>query len=186
MVNLTVFSTQTEDVLQGDSEEVIAELLALNGSSAGARPKALIGVDKERKNISYGANLLNDGFEPWMVKFPNSLDGKDAGAIEYVYALMAVDAGINMPEVHLFPSQKGNGYFAVKRFDRNGDKRLHMHTVSGLIHSNFRFSSLDYEDLLSLTGVLTKDIREVEKMFRLAVFNVMAHNRDDHAKNFRF
>ncbi|RZM19602.1 MAG: type II toxin-antitoxin system HipA family toxin, partial [Pedobacter sp.] len=113
MVNLTVFSTQTEDVLQGDSEEVIAELLALNGSSAGARPKALIGVDKERKNISYGANLLNDGFEPWMVKFPNSLDGKDAGAIEYVYALMAVDAGIDLPEVHLFHSQKGNGYFAV-------------------------------------------------------------------------
>ena len=186
MIDLDVLATQTEDVLQGDSEEVIAELLALNGSSAGARPKALIGVDGKRKNISYGANLLNDGFEPWMVKFPNSLDGKDAGAIEYVYALMAVDAGIKMPDVHLFPSQKGNGYFAVKRFDREGNKRLHMHTVSGLVHSNFRFPSLDYEDLLSLTGVLTKDIREVEKMFRLAVFNVMAHNRDDHAKNFSF
>ncbi len=61
-----------------------------------------------------------------------------------------------------------------------------MHTVSGLIHSNFRFPSHDYEDLLALTNVLTKDIREVEKMFRLAVFNVMAHNRDDHAKNFSF
>lgn len=186
MIDLDVLATQTEDVLQGDSEEVIAELLALNGSSAGARPKALIGVDAERKNISYGANLLGDDFEPWMVKFPNTLDGKDAGAIEYVYALMAVDAGIKMPEVHLFPSKKGNGYFAVKRFDREGNKRLHMHTVSGLVHSNFRFPSLDYEDLLSLTGVLTKDIREVEKMFRLAVFNVMAHNRDDHAKNFSF
>ncbi|WP_439479886.1 type II toxin-antitoxin system HipA family toxin [Chryseobacterium aquaticum] len=186
MIDLDVLATQTEDVLQGDSEDVIAELLALNGSSAGARPKALIGVDAKRKNISYGANLLNDGFEPWMVKFPNSLDGKDAGAIEYVYALMAVDAGINMPEVHLFPSKKGGGYFAVKRFDREGNKRLHMHTVSGLVHSNFRFPSIDYEDLLSLTGVLTKDIREVEKMFRLAVFNVMAHNRDDHAKNFSF
>jgi serine/threonine-protein kinase HipA len=186
MIDLDILATQTEDVLQGDSEEVIAELLALNGSSAGARPKALIGVDTERKNISYGANLLNDDFEPWMVKFPNSLDGKDAGAIEYVYALMAVNAGIHMPNVHLFPSQKGNGYFAVKRFDREGNKRLHMHTVSGLVHSNFRFPSLDYEDLLSLTGVLTKDIREVEKMFRLAVFNVISHNRDDHAKNFSF
>ena len=186
MIDLDVLATQTEDVLQGDSEEVIAELLALNGSSAGARPKALIGVDAERKNISYGANLLSDNFEPWMVKFPNSLDGKDAGSIEYIYALMAVDAGIKMPEVHLFPSKKGNGYFAVKRFDREGNKRHHMHTVSGLVHSNFRFPSLDYEDLLSLTGVLTKDIREVEKMFRLAVFNVMAHNRDDHAKNFSF
>lgn len=186
MIDLDVLATQTEDVLQGDSEEVIAELLALNGSSAGARPKALIGVDAKRKNISYGANLLSDNFEPWMVKFPNSLDGKDAGSIEYIYALMAVDAGIKMPEVHLFPSKKGGGYFAVKRFDREGNKRLHMHTVSGLVHSNFRFPSLDYEDLLSLTGVLTKDIREVEKMFRLAVFNVMAHNRDDHAKNFSF
>lgn len=186
MIDLDTLATQTEEVFEGDSEEVITELLALNGSSAGARPKALIGVDAKRKNISYGANLLGDGFEYWMVKFPNSFDGKDAGAIEYIYALMAIDAGIKMSEVHLFSSRKGNGYFAVKRFDREGNKRLHMHTVSGLVHSNFRFPSLDYEDLLSLTGILTKDIREVEKMFRIAVFNVMAHNRDDHAKNFSF
>ncbi|MDR2235351.1 MAG: type II toxin-antitoxin system HipA family toxin [Chryseobacterium sp.] len=186
MIDLDVLATQTEEVLKGGSEEMIAELLALNGSSAGVWPKALIGVDAERKNISSGANLLSYGFEPWMVKFPNSSDGKDAGAIEYVYALMAVDAGIKMPEVHLFSSQKGDGYFAVKRFDRKGTQRYHMHTVSGLVHSNFRLPSLDYEDLLSLTGVLTKDIREVEKMFRLSVFNVMAHNRDDHAKNFSF
>lgn len=186
IIDLDVLASQTKEVLEGGSDEVIAELLALNGSSAGARPKALIGVDKERKNISYGAHQLSDGFEPWMVKFPNSQDGNDSGAIEYVYALMATKAGIAMPNVHLFSSQKGNGYFAVKRFDREGNERLHMHTVSGLIHSNFRFPSLDYEDLLSLTSYLTKDIREVEKMFRLAVFNVMAHNQDDHAKNFSF
>ena len=186
IIDLDVLASQTKEVLEGNSDEVIAELLALNGSSAGARPKALIGVDKERKNISFGAHQLSDGFEPWMVKFPNSQDGNDSGAIEYVYALMATEAGIAMPNVHLFSSQKGNGYFAVKRFDREGNKRLHMHTVSGLIHSNFRFPSLDYEDLLSLTSYLTKDIREMEKMFRLAVFNVMAHNQDDHAKNFSF
>ena len=186
IIDLDVLASQTKEVLEGDSDEVIAELLALNGSSAGARPKALIGVDKERKNISFGALQLSDDFEHWMVKFPNSQDGKDAGAIEYVYALMATEAGIVMPNVHLFSSQMGNGYFAVKRFDRSENKRLHMHTVSGLIHNNFRFPSLDYEDLLSLTSFLTKDIREVEKMFRLAVFNVMAHNRDDHAKNFTF
>lgn len=186
IIDLDVLASQTKEVLEGGSDEVIAELLALNGSSAGARPKALIGVDKERKNISYGAHQLSDGFEPWMVKFPNSQDGNDSGAIEYVYALMATKAGIAMPNVHLFSSQKGNGYFAVKRFDREGNERLHMHTVSGLIHSNFRFPSLDYEDLLSLTNFLTKDIREVEKMFRLAVFNIMAHNQDDHAKNFSF
>ena len=39
---------------------------------------------------------------------------------------------------------------------------------------------------MALTMVLTRDIREAEKMFRLAAFNVLAHNRDDHAKNFSF
>jgi serine/threonine-protein kinase HipA len=185
-VDLDLLALQTEKVLEGSSEDVITELLALNGSSAGARPKALIGVDRERKSILYGAQNLTDTFEHWLVKFSNSQDGPDSGAIEYVYALMAVEAGILMPDVHLFPSQKGSGYFAVKRFDRQGNKRLHMHTVSGLLHSNFRLPSLDYEDLLTLTATLTRDIREVEKMYRLAVFNVMAYNRDDHSKNFSF
>ena len=185
-IDLDHLATQTEKILEGASGEIITELLALNGSSAGERPKALIGVDQARKNIFYGVNQLNDGFEHWLVKFPNSQDGLDSGAIEYVYALMAKEAGLYFPDVHLFSSQKGNGFFGVKRFDRQENKRFHMHTVSGLIHSNFRFPSLDYEDLLSLTMALTKDIREVEKMFRLAVFNVMAHNRDDHAKNFSF
>ena len=185
-INLDILASQTEQVLEGESGEVINELLALNGSSAGARPKALIGLDSKRKNISHGTGDLKNGFEHWIVKFPNTQDGNDSGAIEYVYSIMAENAGIEMPVTHLFPSKKGSGYFAVKRFDRDKNKRFHMHTVSGLVHSNFRFPSHDYGDLLALTKVLTKDIREVEKMFRLAVFNVMAHNRDDHAKNFSF
>ena len=185
-IDLDILAAQTQEVLQGHSEEVLKELLALNGSSAGARPKALIGVDPNKNNIIYGSEQLKTGFEHWIVKFPNSLDGMDSGAVEYVYSLMAKDAGIEMPTTHLFPSQKGNGYFAVQRFDRDTDKRYHMHTASGLLHNNFRFPSLDYEDLITLTNFITKDIREVEKIFRLAVFNVMSHNRDDHSKNFSF
>jgi serine/threonine-protein kinase HipA len=185
-INLDHLALQTEEVLQGSSEEVIKELLALNGSSAGARPKALVSVSEDRQQITYGSNKITNGCEPWLVKFSNMQDGQDAGAIEYVYALMAKEAGVLMPDIHLFSSQKGAGYFAVKRFDRDGSKRVHMHTASGLLHSDFRTPSLDYEDLLNLTGALTRDIREVEKMYRLAVFNVMAHNRDDHAKNFSF
>lgn len=186
LIDLDHLALQTEEVLQGSSEDVLQELLALNGSSAGARPKALIAVSNDRKQITHGTEQLQQGFEPWLVKFPNTQDGQDAGAIEYVYALMAKEAGVMMPNVHLFSSKKGAGYFAVKRFDRNGSQRQHMHTASGLLHSDFRTPSLDYEDLLNLTGALTKDIREVEKMYRLAVFNVLAHNRDDHAKNFSF
>lgn len=185
-ISLDNLASQAQDVLDGTSDDVLQELLALNGSSAGARPKALIGVNQDRTHIVHGVNDLPDGYAPWMVKFANSQDGLDAGAIEYVYALMAVDAGINMPDVHLFPAQKGGGYFAIKRFDRDGNKRYHMHTACGLLHSDFRTPSLDYEDLIALTGMLTRDVREVEKMYQLAVFNVLAHNRDDHAKNFSF
>lgn len=186
VIDLDQLAIQSQEVLQGSSDEVIKELLTLNGSSAGARPKALVGISQNRQQIVHGTHKIEEGFEPWLVKFTNSQDGQDAGAVEYVYALMAKEAGIVMPEVHLFPSQKGAGHFAVKRFDYDGHQRLHMHTVSGLLHSDFRIPSLDYEDLLNLTGALTKDIREVEKMYRLAVFNILAHNRDDHAKNFSF
>ncbi len=185
-INLDVLASHAMEVLDGEAEGVLQELLALNGSSAGARPKAVIGVDKACKNIIHGAHKLPDGFSPWLVKFPNAQDGADAGAIEYVYGLMAVEAGVAMTQTHLFPAQKGAGYFATARFDREGQSRVHTHTACGALHSDFRTPSLDYEDLLALTGMLTRDVREVEKMFRLAVFNVLAHNRDDHSKNFTF
>tara|TARA_R110002072_G_scaffold106341_8_gene231886 strand:- start:1575 stop:2819 length:1245 start_codon:yes stop_codon:yes gene_type:complete len=185
-INLDNLASQAQEVLDGTSDDVLAELIALNGSSAGARPKALIGVNEKRDHIIHGLHDLPAGYAPWMVKFPNSQDGLDAGAIEFVYALMAKEAGITMPDVHLFQAERGAGYFAIKRFDRDGDKRYHMHTACGLLHSDFRTPSLDYEDLIALTGMLTRDVREVEKLYQLAVFNVLAHNRDDHSKNFSY
>jgi len=185
-VDLNLVASQAQEVLEGSSSEFVSRLLALNGSSSGARPKALIGVSENKERILHGKESFTAEYEPWLVKFPNTQDGIDAGAIEYVYALMAKQSGILMPEVHLFSAHEGPGYFAAKRFDRNGANRLHMHTASGLLHADFRFPSLDYQDLLNLTSMLTRDVREVEKMYRLAVFNVLAHNRDDHAKNFSF
>ncbi len=185
-INLDNLASQAQEVLDGTSDDVLAELIALNGSSAGARPKALIGVNEKRDHIIHGVHDLPAGYAPWIVKFPNSEDGLDAGAIEFVYALMAKEAGITMPDVHLFQAERGAGYFAIKRFDRDGDKRYHMHTACGLLHSDFRTPSLDYEDLIALTGMLTRDVREVEKLYKQAVFNVLAHNRDDHSKNFSY
>jgi serine/threonine-protein kinase HipA len=185
-IELDTLAQQAQEVLDGAADTVLTELIALNGSSAGARPKALIGVNDTRDHIIHGAQTLPGGYTPWMVKFPNSQDGADAGAIEYVYALMAKEAGITMPDIHIFPAQRSAGYFAIKRFDREGNTRYHMHTACGLLHSDFRTPSLDYEDLIALTSMLTRDIREVERIYQLAVFNVLAHNRDDHSKNFSY
>jgi len=173
-------------ILAGNSEEVFTDLLTLNGSSAGASPKAMIGVNTDKSVIIHGVSSLPDNFEHWLVKFPNIIDGKDSGAIEYVYSQMARNAGVAIDDTYLFPAKQGPGYFAIKRFDRDQNKKLHLHTACGLLHSDFRTPSLDYADLIKATLYLTKDNNEALKMYRLAVFNVLARNRDDHAKNFSF
>ncbi|MCX7115957.1 MAG: type II toxin-antitoxin system HipA family toxin [Gammaproteobacteria bacterium] len=185
-LDLDDLASDAAQVLSGEADDVLQTLLALNGSSAGARPKALIGVDKNKKKMIHNAHVMPKTYTHWLVKFPNAQDGLDAGAIEYVYSLMARLAGLNMTESYLFPAKKSSGYFATKRFDRIQEQRPHVHTACGLLHSDFRTPSLDYMDLLALTEMLTRDVREVEKMFRQAVFNVLSHNRDDHAKNFSF
>ena len=185
-IDLDRLARHSQNVLEGDAEDVLGELLALNGSSAGARPKALIGFNHKNGRIIHGHQTLPPDYEPWIVKFANSQDGPDAGVVEFVYSEMARQAGLTIPNTHLFSAKGAGGYFAVKRFDRNADQRVHMHTSCGLLHSDHRVPALDYQDLLKLTMFLTQDVRESEKMFRLAVFNVMSHNRDDHSKNFSF
>mgnify|MGYP000004989433 CR=1 FL=1 len=50
-----------------------------------------------------------------------------------------------------------------------------------------RRSDLDYHILMKLTKIITRDNKDdVENMFRRMCFNVFAHNRDDHSKNFTY
>jgi serine/threonine-protein kinase HipA len=172
-------------VLAGENEEVFEELLRLNGSSSGARPKIVAQVSTDKKRIIHGQQELQSGFAHWMIKFPSSQDARDMGAIEYAYSLMAKDAGVEMPETHLFRTKR-NKYFGTKRFDRDGDARIHMHSLGGLIHADHRSPSLDYDTVLRVTLALTRNIQDAEKAYALACFNVLAHNRDDHVKNFSF
>jgi len=172
-------------VLVGENEEVFEDLLRLNGSSSGARPKIVAQVSTDKKRIIHGQQELQPGFAHWMIKFPSSLDARDAGAIEYAYSLMAKDAGVEMPETHLFRTKR-NKYFGTKRFDRDGDARIHMHSLGGLIHADHRSPSLDYDMALRVALALTRNIQDAEKVYALACFNVLAHNRDDHVKNFSF
>ena len=172
------------NILKGSSYEFLDTLLAIGGSSAGARPKIMAQIDNQN-NIIQRRQKLMDGFEHYIIKFPNSNDGLNIGKIEYIYSLMAKKANIEIPNTKLLKGKKSS-YFAIKRFDRIQDNRVHIHSVAGLIHSDFRIPSLDYDDLLTLCFHITKDINEVKKLFKLAVFNLFTHNRDDHAKNFSF
>lgn len=185
-LSLDKIDTDVNEILDGDSVDVIRKLLELGGSSAGARPKILVGYNEKKLKIVSGQLALPNGYESWLIKFASSLDQRDIGNIEYAYSLMAKAAGVEMPQTQLFKDQSSKAYFGVKRFDRVGSRRLHVHTASGLLHADHRIPSLDYESILRCTLALNRDMREVAKVFRLAAFNVLSHNRDDHSKNFSF
>ena len=185
VLELDKIARDAATVLKGDEGPVIEQLLKLNGASAGARPKVVAQVSADKKRIVHGPAKLAEGYTHWMIKFPAINDDASVGAVEYAYSLMARAAGIAMPDTHLFSAKKKR-YFGIKRFDREGDRRIHMHSLSGLLHADHRTASLDYDGFLKATQILTKDITEAERSFRLACFNVLARNRDDHAKNVSF
>lgn len=185
VLQLDKIARDAATVLNGEQGPIIEQLLKLNGASAGARPKIVAQVSADRKRIVHGPAALADGYAHWMIKFPSANDEANIGAVEYAYSLMARAAGVAMPDTHLFTAKKKR-YFGIKRFDREGDRRIHMHSLSGLLHADHRTASLDYDGFLKATQILTKDVTEVERAFRLACFNVLARNRDDHAKNISF
>ena len=168
--SLDEISLEIAEFQKNNNEEYVEDLLARGGSSAGARPKVLMQLKNEN----------------WLIKFPSNNDPKDIGAIEYAYHFMAKEAGLDVPKAHLFPSRYSPGFFASKRFDKEGSNRVHMHTVSGLLHADHRVPCLDYKMIMRATHSLTANIQECEKQYRQCVFNVLSHNRDDHSKNFSF
>lgn len=185
-LKLDNIANEMKRVLDGLDSDILDELYQLGGSSGGARPKIFIGFNPKTQHITHGTNRLPEGYEHWIIKFPSSTDSVDIANIEYAYYKMALDAGIEMNTCKLFKGKSGRMYFGTKRFDRIGNDRLHMHSASGLMHDNFRLSTMDYGHLMDCAFRLENHVFAYDKIFRLASFNVFAHNRDDHSKNFSF
>ena len=185
-IELDSLSGEVDRILDGEESLVLDELLKLNGSSGGARPKIVACVSSDRKQIIHGGKSVPDGFTPWIIKFSEKHDPQSSGELEYRYSLAAKAAGITMPETHLFPLKDGRGCFGVQRFDRTLKGKVHTHTACGLLHASHRFASLDYENLLKLTWILTRNHADVVEMVRRMIFNIKSGNKDDHSKNFSF
>lgn len=163
---------ECKNILLLKATDELDELYHLGGTSGGARPKIMTEIEGKH----------------WIIKFPAHVDRENSGKMEYDYSVCAKKCGIIMEETALFPSKECKGYFGTCRFDRGEDgKRIHMLTVAAILELDFEQPSLDYHSLMKLTKILTQNSEEdMENMFRRMCFNVFAHNRDDHAKNFSF
>lgn len=173
--DLDYLSKQCQKILKTEYSPDLDVLYKLGGGIGGARPKILTHIEDK----------------DWIIKFLAGIDGPNCGLREYIYSECARKCGIKMTETRLFPSKICDGYFGTVRFDRipyeGKMKKVHMATAAAILEADFMSPCLDYSVLMKLTHVLTRgNAEDMENMFRRACFNVFAHNRDDHAKNFTF
>lgn len=182
-LELLALARQVQAVVADRDTAALKQLLVLGGSPQGARPKALVQYDAAAGAVSTRSDAPGS---PWLVKFPGRHEHREVCAIEACYARLAQACGLDMPRTRYFDLGPRHAAFGIERFDRRDGMRVPMHSLAGALHADFRLPGVSYQTLLRATRLFTHSEREVEKAFERCVFNVVFHNRDDHAKNFSF
>jgi serine/threonine-protein kinase HipA len=157
----------------GRRHDGLQDILRVGTSAGGARAKAIVAWNRDTNEVRSGQVKAPAGFDYWLLKFDGVSANKDKEledpkgytVIEYAYALMATDAGIEMSECRLL-EEGGRRHFMTRRFDRPSDGgKLHMQSLGALAHFDFNSAgAYSYEQ----------------------AFNVVARNQDDHVKNIAF
>jgi len=180
---------------QTDKDSMRA-IMQVGTSAGGARAKALIAINKTRNEIRSGQIDAPAGFEHYLLKFDGITergskretfgDPQGFGRMEYAYYLMARAAGINISPCELLLEGE-RAHFLTKRFDRNGNHKLHYQSLCAMDHADFKQPGhYSYEQLFSVARQLRLKRAEAIEIYRRMVFNIVARNHDDHSKNTGF
>lgn len=178
--------------LEEDKKAAIAEIVRLGTSAGGQRAKAIIAYNKETGEVRSGQIEAPQGFDYYLIK----LDGVTAeagfretqnfGRLEYSFSRLVRECGIEMSDCSLI-EENGRAHFLTKRFDRIDGDKVHMQTLCGIAHYDYRMPrSYSYEQAFNIMRALRLSYSEAQEMFRRMVFNVVVRNQDDHTKNISF
>lgn len=175
---------------EGTSGTDLSELALLNvfriGTSAGgARPKILISEHKKTGEIIAGDRSVSDDYNHYLVKLNiDKSEGYNREKVEYVYYLLAQEAGIDMMPSKLIE----NKHFATLRYDRQNGEKQHVLTVTGLTGWDFKSNPEDssYENIFKVAVALRVPHKNLQQLFRRMIFNIIFKNVDDHLKNHSF
>ncbi|ATF93843.1 type II toxin-antitoxin system HipA family toxin [Cedecea neteri] len=193
-----VLDARDELQLTDREESSMAKLLQIGTSAGGARAKAVVAINESRTEIRSGQVEAPEGFQHYLLKFDGVVehrsdtqtfgDPRGYGVMEYVYYLMATQAGIKMSHCELLREKQSNrAHFMTERFDRFGGQKYHVLSLCGIAHADFRKPGIySYEEMLSVARQLELSYKEQEQLYRRMVFNVIARNHDDHTKNWSF
>ncbi|ORM64940.1 toxin HipA [Pantoea rodasii] len=181
----------------GDEDrEAMLSLLSVGMSAGGARPKAVLAFNEDFTQVRSGQATIPDDYTHYLMKFDGVSehnrnqetfgDPLGFGAMEYVYYQMATACGIEMMPSQLL-SEGHRRHFITQRFDRIGNQKIHVQTLNGLAHVDYKKpGSFSYAELFSVARELKLRVRDAEQLIKRMVFNIVARNHDDHAKNFAF
>ena len=166
---------EKDDNIDSDEYYCWLKMLISPGSSlGGARPKAC--VTDEQGHL-------------WIAKFPNLNDTYDVGAWEMVCYELALAADVDMfpSEIRQFSSHHHT--FLTKRFDRQGELRLHFSSAMTQLQyydgeQSQGASYLEIAEFLSTQGAQTE--ADLAQLWRRIVFNIAVSNTDDHLRNHGF
>ena len=178
--------------LNDDKKAAIAEILRLGTSAGGQRAKAIIAYNKATGEVRSGQVEAPAGFDYYLIK----LDGVSAtagfretgnyGRLEYSFYKLAKACEIDMTECSLI-EENGRVHFLTKRFDRMKGKKVHMQTLCGIAHFDYRMHrAYSYEQAFNVMRALRLPYSAAQELFRRMVFNVVVRNQDDHTKNISF
>jgi len=174
-----VLNARETTVLNEANSILWQDLIKISSSPGGKRPKAIIALNKETGEVVSGQSNVPQGFEHYILKYDDNTSFPFA-AIEYIYYLMALDAGITMMPSEL-RSYGDMTHFLTRRFDRVGNERVHTQTLAAMSPG-----SDSYEDLFAVIRRLNLPYEDSRQQYLRMVFNVMTRNVDDHNKNFSF
>jgi serine/threonine-protein kinase HipA len=159
----------------GLEEKWLKQLIAPGSSLGGARPKAT--VQDEKGNL-------------WIAKFPSKHDEVNSGAWEKVVHDLAKICGLKVPEAKLETFSKNGSTFLVKRFDREGNKRIHFASAMTLLGKMDGASGDDGSSYLDLVSFIRKNgatpEQDLKELWKRIVFNMAVSNTDDHLRNHGF
>ena len=175
-----------------DKEQAILDILKIGTSAGGQRAKAVIALNDKTNEIRSGQVEAPDGFDYWLLKFDGfdstgrPVDPANFGRREYAFHKCVLDAGIQMEECRLL-EENGRAHFMTRRFDRKGGNKIHMQTLCGIAHYDFRLpGAYSYEQVFATLRRLNLGYGDTQELFRRMVFNLMSVNMDDHTKNISF
>lgn len=178
--------------LEEDKKAAIAEIVRLGTSAGGQRAKAIIAYNPLTGEVRSGQIEVPEGFDYYLIK----LDGVTAeagfretqnfGRLEYSFYRLVKECGIEMSDCSLI-KENGRAHFLTKRFDRQNGEKIHMQTLCGIAHYDYRNPrSYSYEQAFNVMRALRLPYSQAQEMFRRLVFNVVIRNQDDHTKNISF